>query len=115
MNNLFHFSRHIEEDLNQIKLPDGKTIDDMTEDEKNYLYFTAHDLDGNGKLDGLELIYSATHHSDAGHHEDSKQYAPLKTNLPDGFDDIEEKENNMNHIIGKIWPWAHNTYCLSLI
>lgn len=35
----------------------------MTEDEKNYLYFKVHDLDGNDKLDGLEIYYSATHHS----------------------------------------------------
>lgn len=37
----------------------------MTEDEKNYLYFKVHDLDGNDKLDGLEIYYSATHHSES--------------------------------------------------
>lgn len=35
----------------------------MTEEERNLLYFKVHDLDGNGKLDGLEMYYSATHHS----------------------------------------------------
>lgn len=55
--------RHIEEDLNAQHLHQTKPIDEMTEDEKNYLYFKVHDLDGNDKLDGLEIYYSATHHS----------------------------------------------------
>lgn len=92
------FRRHIEEDLNKISLPDQKTIEEMSEDEKNYLYFKVHDLDGNGKLDGLEIYYSATHHSDLPH-EESQQYAPLKTNFEDS---IEERDNNFNHIIGKL-------------
>lgn len=37
----------------------------MSEEEKNYFFFKVHDLDGNDKLDGLEIFYSATHHSEA--------------------------------------------------
>lgn len=37
----------------------------MTDEEKNYFFFKVHDLDGNDKLDGLEIFYSATHHSEA--------------------------------------------------
>lgn len=41
----------------------ASVVDDLTEDEQNYLYFKVHDLDGNNKLDGLEIYYSVTHHS----------------------------------------------------
>lgn len=100
----FSLFRHIEEDLNKIKLPDEKTIEEMTEDEKNYLYFKIHDLDGNGKLDGLEIYYSATHHSDLPH-----EGAPLKTNLDNSID---EREDNFNHIIGKFF-WLE--FCIQSV
>lgn len=51
----------------------------MSDEEKNYFYFKVHDLDGNDKLDGLEIFYSATHHSDSEssndehHHHDHEQ------------------------------------------
>lgn len=37
----------------------------MSDEEKNYFFFKVHDLDGNDKLDGLEIFYSATHHSES--------------------------------------------------
>lgn len=60
MNILF---RHIEEDLKEYQLPHEKKVEDLSDDERGYLYFKVHDLDGNDKLDGLEIFYSATHHS----------------------------------------------------
>lgn len=53
----------------------------MSDEEKNYFFFKVHDLDGNDKLDGLEIFYSATHHSDSEatgeshqhHHEHEQQ------------------------------------------
>lgn len=55
--------RHIQEDVNAQQLPTEQKVEEMTEEERNYLYFKVHDLDGNGKLDGLEIFYSATHHA----------------------------------------------------
>lgn len=86
INNIFLISlhRHIQEDLHAQKIPTQKTVDEMSDEEKNYFYFKVHDLDGNDKLDGLEIFYSATHHSDSEststtsehqqhHHEDESQ------------------------------------------
>lgn len=42
----------------------------MTDEEKSYFYFKVHDLDGNDKLDGLEIFYSATHHSESDNNDD---------------------------------------------
>ncbi|XP_031636247.1 multiple coagulation factor deficiency protein 2 [Contarinia nasturtii] len=58
-------AQHIQEDLNahQHDLPNQKNVEEMTEEERNYMYFKVHDLDNNDKLDGLEIFYSATHHS----------------------------------------------------
>lgn len=53
----------------------------MTEDEKNYLYFKVHDLDGNDKLDGLEIYYSATHHSVSQDVDGSGDDAPTEVKL----------------------------------
>lgn len=58
--------RHIEEDLQAQQIPTPKSVDEMSDEEKNYFFFKVHDLDGNDKLDGLEIFYSATHHSDSG-------------------------------------------------
>lgn len=43
-------------------MPTEKKVEELSEEEQNYLYFKVHDLDGNDKLDGLEIFYSATHH-----------------------------------------------------
>lgn len=110
-------------------LPTEKKVEDMTEEERNYLYFKVHDLDGNGKLDGLEIFYSATHHStseyenehnhDHEHVENSETNEETETNedeqnqesidsntdLPN-LNLLEADENgklvnnNINHIIG---------------
>lgn len=96
-----------------MKLPDEKIIAEMTEEERNLLYFKVHDLDGNGKLDGLEMYYSATHHSmsqadhehehDVGETEnevdgqldgDSAQFKLLNANNGENSDDL-----NFNHVI----------------
>ena len=46
----------------------------MSEEERNYMFFKVHDLDGNDKLDGLEIFYSATHHA-ASEHEHSHEHS----------------------------------------
>lgn len=80
----------------------------MTEDEKNYLYFKVHDLDGNDKLDGLEIFYSATHHSDGDEHghdmndsHDTDEPAKLKLLENNDYNGDEMIEKSFNHIIGK--------------
>lgn len=93
-----------------------KPIEDMTEDEKNYLYFKVHDLDGNDKLDGLEIYYSATHHSEAqdvdGSGDDVFDGKLLKSENvfamklhPSVEDDQlnvgDNNDKNFNHIIGR--------------
>lgn len=56
----------------------------MSEDEKKTYYFKMHDLDRNDMLDGLELLYAATHHN----------------NQVDEVNNLAELESDSNHIIG---------------
>lgn len=108
--------RHIAEDLKQFNIPGNKEFSDMTENELNFLYFKAHDLDGNGKLDGLEMYYSATHHSlsQADHeHEHESEHQQVngygdkvvtgKANFrllsPSG--EGKSVDVNFNHVVGK--------------
>lgn len=93
--------RHIEEDLQAANypLPDKKP-EDMSEDEKNYLYFKVHDLDGNDKLDGLEIFYSATHHSSKDDHNHDGEASSLP--LLDRDENGEITEKGVNHIVGAI-------------
>lgn len=118
----FEFIRHIQDDLSASNLPTEKSIDDMTEDERNYLYFKMHDLDGNDKLDGLEIYYSATHHSvsqnDHHHHDYNEHHTDPEQESNNGvqtkdaidpskFEFIEKDENgdiinkSFMHIIGE--------------
>lgn len=100
------------EDLKEHNMPE-KNIKELSEDEKNYLYFKVHDLDGNDKLDGLEIYYSATHHSISPHeHSENDQKTQSndseanKENKLPNLDVQELDENgqlidaNFNHIIG---------------
>ena len=54
--------RHIKEHLK-----DGAevNVDDLTDEELHFYYFTLHDYDQNKKLDGLEILYAITDHADA--------------------------------------------------
>ena len=54
--------RHIKEHLK-----DGAevNVDDMSDEELHFYYFTLHDYDQNKKLDGLELLYGITDHANA--------------------------------------------------
>lgn len=79
-----------------MKLPDEKIIAEMTEEERNLLYFKVHDLDGNGKLDGLEMYYSATHHSmSQADHEHEHELDD-----DDNEDDDDEKFGNQFKMLG---------------
>lgn len=104
---------HIHEDLKEHNIP-ANIVDELTEDEKNYLYFKVHDLDGNNKLDGLEIYYSVTHHSRMNeHHDKDNVNAQVDNNaslLPHKIPNIEMQHNHVddesvgidfNHIVGK--------------
>jgi Ca2+-binding EF-hand superfamily protein len=45
-------------------------LDQASEDELRFHYFTSHDVEGNGKLDGCELVQSLLHL----HSEESSTY-----------------------------------------
>ncbi|XP_055311815.1 multiple coagulation factor deficiency protein 2 homolog [Sitodiplosis mosellana] len=60
-------AQHIQEDIDAQQLPTEKKVEEMSEEERNYMFFKVHDLDGNDKLDGLEIFYSATHHAASEH------------------------------------------------
>ena len=45
-------------------------LDQASEDELRFHYFTSHDVEGNGKLDGCELVQSLLHFNS----EESKNY-----------------------------------------
>lgn len=63
----------------------------MTEEERNYMFFKVHDLDGNDKLDGLEIFYSATHHS-AHEHDHNHEHNEHSGNNEEK--DVNENEND---------------------
>lgn len=62
----------------------------MSEEERNYMFFKVHDLDGNDKLDGLEIFYSATHHS-AHEHDHGHEHSEHSGNNEEK--DVNENEN----------------------
>ncbi|PRD36005.1 UNVERIFIED_CONTAM: Mcfd2 [Trichonephila clavipes] len=49
---------HIEHHMNDLT---GKDVNQMAEDELQFLYFKMHDSDNNDKLDGCELVKSLLH------------------------------------------------------
>lgn len=76
-----------------------KNVQTLSDDEKNYLFFKIHDLDGNDKLDGLEIYHSATHHSGAQHeHQVEKTETENDENsqLNDSESLVENKLPNFN-------------------
>lgn len=77
----------------------------MSDEEKNYFFFKVHDLDGNDKLDGLEIFYSATHHSDSElestaseshHHHDHEEQAETDPANENNNNEI-DKLNGKSH------------------
>lgn len=88
----FQCFRHIQEDINAQQLPTAKKVEEMSDEERNYLYFKVHDLDGNDKLDGLEIFYSATHHSASdGNHNQQHAHEHSESS---GAGDVNEVQNN---------------------
>lgn len=44
----------------------GVDLDSLSEEELRFYYFTSHDVEGNGKLDGCELVQALLHfHAEA--------------------------------------------------
>nr|XP_015913156.1 multiple coagulation factor deficiency protein 2 homolog [Parasteatoda tepidariorum] len=41
---------------------DGMDADELKDEELRFHYFNAHDIDGNKKLDGLEILQAFTHY-----------------------------------------------------
>ncbi|XP_030371104.1 multiple coagulation factor deficiency protein 2 [Scaptodrosophila lebanonensis] len=54
-------SDRIEDDLKDMGVQ--ANMDEMSEEEKIFYMFKAHDNDNNNALDGLEMIQSAMHHN----------------------------------------------------
>jgi len=52
-------SRHIKEHL---KDEAEVNVDEMSDEEYHFYYFTLHDHDQNKKLDGLEILYAINDH-----------------------------------------------------
>lgn len=94
--NICPIYRHIQEHLDAQQLPIQKKVEDMTEDEKNYMYFKVHDLDGNDKLDGLEIFYSATHHSASEHDNDHNHDHDHKHSETNGNDETDEINQSLS-------------------
>lgn len=65
----------------------------MSEEERNYMFFKVHDLDGNDKLDGLEIFYSATHHSASEYDQIHEHSGHSGTSENNDADEVTEKEN----------------------
>ena len=55
-------SRHIKEHL---KEGAEVNLDDMSDEELHFYFFTLHDYDQNKKLDGLEILYAINEHPSA--------------------------------------------------
>lgn len=66
--------------MKEHQIPTEKKVEELSEQEKNYLYFKVHDLDGNDKLDGLEIFYSATHHSHNQHNHQKNEQEEVESN-----------------------------------
>ncbi|KAH8307690.1 hypothetical protein KR044_009505 [Drosophila immigrans] len=58
---LTHEEHRIDDDLKDMGIQ--ANLDDMSEEEKIFYMFKAHDNDNNNALDGLEMIQSAMHHN----------------------------------------------------
>ncbi|ALC47045.1 CG12817 [Drosophila busckii] len=58
---LTHEEHRIDDDLRDMGVQ--ANLEDMSEEEKIFYMFKAHDNDNNNALDGLEMIQSAMHHN----------------------------------------------------
>ena len=54
----FHFSSFTNSEMTKIKLliNSEAAVENMTEEERDFHYFTVHDYDKNNFLDGLEVL-----------------------------------------------------------
>ena len=57
----FHFSSFTNTEMTKIKLliNSEAAVENMTEEERDFHYFTVHDYDKNNFLDGLEVALSS--------------------------------------------------------
>ncbi|XP_047508545.1 multiple coagulation factor deficiency protein 2 homolog isoform X1 [Pieris napi] len=69
---LLHDTKHIEED---IKVLTPELLANMTPEELEFHYFSAHDFDRNSMLDGLEMLKAVYHTMD---HEHSEAETPIE-------------------------------------
>ncbi|XP_014600744.1 PREDICTED: multiple coagulation factor deficiency protein 2 homolog [Polistes canadensis] len=56
---LLHDATHLKEDMGPIS--SQLDFSKLSEQEVEFLYFKAHDIDNNTKLDGLEILYAIQH------------------------------------------------------
>lgn len=64
-------------------------LEDMSEEEKIFYMFKAHDNDNNNALDGLEMIQSAMHHN----------YDYFKNSEPEN-EYLQNASEELDHFIG---------------
>ena len=67
---LLIISRHIKEHLKDEAVVN---VDEMSDEEFHFYYFTLHDYDQNKKLDGLEILYGMNDHD---HHSNTTDEHP---------------------------------------
>ncbi|XP_061399264.1 multiple coagulation factor deficiency protein 2 homolog [Musca vetustissima] len=84
---LTHEEHRIEDDLKEMGIK--ASVENMSEEEKNFYYFKIHDGDNNNALDGLELLQAAMHQDDH-----------FKKIDRDNF--IQNANDELNHIIDVI-------------
>ncbi|VVD05034.1 unnamed protein product [Leptidea sinapis] len=66
--NLLHDAKHIEEDVKELT---PELLANMTPEELEFHYFSAHDFDKNSMLDGLEMLKAVYHTAEHEHQEES--------------------------------------------
>ncbi|XP_011303917.1 multiple coagulation factor deficiency protein 2 homolog [Fopius arisanus] len=99
---LLHDTAHLIEDMGDF----GNEIDvsKMTEQQLDFYYFQAHDVDNNTKLDGLEMLHAIQHsfHHDEDDHEvvDEASQIPFIVELIDRV--LEEDDLDHDGYLGYI-------------
>ena len=68
-------------DIDHMKehLPDTMNMNNLTDEDMLFHYFRSHDMEGNNKLDGCELLQSLLHY----HSETSSNYGSTIRIFPD--------------------------------
>lgn len=72
-------------------------LDNLSEQELKFYYFTSHDVEGNGKLDGCELVQSLLHF----HVENSSKY---------GFEQVSFSDSELSLMVDHVLQTDDKNY-----